>query len=1455
VHRLYLIFIVVVFFTTNVFAAQCLDVFPGANQTYGSELNLPSFKVSSRVDGNLYGSNLAIPAGNYVNVEVSKNGVGTFTTSNAEYRLKKLTVGKNATIQFVAGDYWIDQLRLEKNAKLTVVGAGTVRIYADSILQFASNTRVNQAAGNLIVVGYDDAELNQNADFTGVLYVHDRLSLDKNVSVLGAVTARVLNTSQGVGTTYQKTMITESDFNGMCDNTPEEIEPIANYRFDKCEYTGNSFEVIDQTGNYHATPNGVSDSASDAVINNSLNLTALGSSDWLNVPSGVVHGLNDFTLSFWVNTSKDKSQQEIFHALGSSTSDDELEVFLKDNDEVYIKVRDDSDTLTSSKEITDGNWHHIALTRVDNDVCLFVDGNEEECSSGVASGTLSVPNSTAVVIGQEQDEFGGGFSDDQGFEGKLDEFMVFDSALDSNDIQEIYDNQNIDLNYDGTMRDSVVCNPNIELVAGRVTLNNTADNPTFTHVCFDTPFSVVPVVFSLPTTANNGDRLALRIRNVTKDGFDIAQVESPEDANPNSPAGNLPQTVDFLAIAAGDYSLDGGATMRVSTLNTTRYQGRNFGGSSWETVSTADLGFSQSPSIIASIQTMNNETNPFPISDPFLATTVKDVTNTQFKIALERGETNSGTISASETIGYIAITSGLTGKLTDEISYESFRTANNVRGINSCRVFNLNGNYTDTPIVVASQNTRAGSDGGWLKRCAISTSSVGFSIVEDRDRDNDTNHIDERAGGLALGGTFKDFTNNCATSVDHFEINHDGNGLTCDAETITIKACADASCSTLNSDSNDVQLSINGTVNQTITVSGGSTSASFSYTDKDNPATLSLDQAYECKNGVSTSCDIVFADAGFRFLYGAAETTSIGNQVSGNNFVDAVKLQAVKDVNGVCEGLFTANKQIELSQQNIDPNGVAGLSFKVNGVAGTSIGKYPTYTGNITLNFGADSKAVIPAPVYLDAGQIRLHAKYNVGGVNLTGTSNDFWISPAELVMSAKSGGSDINGDTNEATIRHKAGQVFDFTVTALNSQGDVTENYTPNDIELLVTRTGPSADGVDGSFNYGTGSLSSALSPTYQSVTLESFDAGVSSTSNAYYSEVGLLNLDIQDVDYGFTGNTINADAINIGRFYPDHFDVVITNNSFADTCITGASDFTYIGQPFYYLNAPELTITAKNALGATTQNYTHADYQKLEASDINRSFPAEDTTKNGSDDATKMLVSATTSAGALSTSSSTPASSLGVMTYTFSDGDSFTYDKNANSLVGEFTMDYDIVLTNIEDSDGANASISLASDLPSSNTISPTGVNLRFGRWIIENTFGPETSDLILPMATQYYDGSNFITNTPDNCTSYDSYNSDDDANYSLTISDLTNPLPATNLTPISGDGSFALGLGELKIGKPTDGSQGQIRISYDATPTWLKFDWDGDGEFDNNPTAVATFGIFRGNDRIIYQREVHN
>ncbi|MEC8787896.1 MAG: DUF6701 domain-containing protein [Pseudomonadota bacterium] len=50
------------------------------------------------------------------------------------------------------------------------------------------------------------------------------------------------------------------------------------------------------------------------------------------------------------------------------------------------------------------------------------------------------------------------------------------------------------------------------------------------------------------------------------------------------------------------------------------------------------------------------------------------------------------------------------------------------------------------------------------------------------------------------------------------------------------------------------------------------------------------------------------------------------------------------------------------------------------------------------------------------------------------------------------------------------------------------------------------------------------------------------------------------------------------------------------------------------------------------------------------------------------------------------------------------------------------------------------------------------------------------------------------------------------------------------------------------------GNYPVSY-KPDAWLLWDWDGDGEADNPPNATLTYGVYRGNDNIIYKREQIN
>jgi MSHA biogenesis protein MshQ len=997
----------------------------------------------------------------------------------------------------------------------------------------------------------------------------------------------------------------------------------------------------------------------------------------------------------------------------------------------------------------------------------------------------------------------------------------------------------------GNMCDSEIIDE-VELVAGRVTLNDTRATPEFTHVCFDKPFSVVPAVFSIPTTANNSDRLTLRIRNVTESGFDIAQVESRESAKPGTPSGNVPQTVDFLAVVPGDYKLDAGAKMRVSSIDTKTFQSRSFG-RSWETISTADLSFSSPPAIIASIQTMQNEpqadnlTGPFPISQPFLATTVSNVNNTQFRIALERAETTAGSVARNENIAYIAISSGVIGQLTDDITFESFVTPNNIRGINSCHNFSLSSpNSSGNPLVIASQNTRNGSNGGWLKRCAIAPTNVGFSIVEDSDRDTDNSHVNEIAGGLALRGNFKDFTNTCSPvdTIDHYQISHGGSALTCSPALINVKACSNTNCSEVVSGDVEVTLSATST-SQTdsiwsenpITIPGGSSAGvaiDLTHTIAET-VTLGIDTAALNPAVCSPDCDLPFYDSGFVF--------DIPAQTSCETSTDMTISAVRKDITTqqCVQGFSNVNKTLKFWTDYISPNsGTQQVSLTQN--ATTHV--LATTEGTpVTVAFDANGEAVFNVN-YADAGQLSLNASHDGTGdqAGLRMLGSDVFVNvPAKLIVESNDSNADCASNDANCTRFKAAGEKFNFSVSATCSDNRITPNFEMNNIPLTVNTIKPTLETV------------APVTLGVDNINVIDTDNGKHTNSEQTISEVGVFTITATPTAEGYFNETVPVGtSTNIGRFIPDHF--ILTNP--INGSLGGGTPFFYTGQmvsaavtetvgqiTYADENAPAFNITAKAASGSTTLNYT-GNFIKLQAIDahVDRVSPVRDSYQVGADGINRVSLTSTLNNASL-------VGSDGTLQYQFNYNDNYVYTRNSNAIIAPFNAAIALRINSIVDADGVSAQDFDSDATNGILTLKPLGLDIRFGRWIMENSYGPETIDLRVPMQLQYWDGSFYAVNHID---SFSSFNATD---ASITENNL---LPAASDPIIYGSGGFIGGeTNLLTVTSPGMNVRGPVTVEH-LVPSWLQFDWNDDGTYNNNPYSQVNFGLYRGNDRIIYRRE---
>ncbi len=170
------------------------------------------------------------------------------------------------------------------------------------------------------------------------------------------------------------------------------------------------------------------------------------------------------------------------------------------------------------------------------------------------------------------------------------------------------------------------------------------------------------------------------------------------------------------------------------------------------------------------------------------------------------------------------------------------------------------------------------------------------------------------------------------------------------------------------------------------------------------------------------------------------------------------------------------------------------------------------------------------------------------------------------------------------------------------------------------------------------------------------------------------------------------------------------------------------------------------------------------------------------------------------------------------------------------------------------------------------PTQPPARYGRMAMDDVGGTSVSTINIPLRVEYWNGSRFITNTDDSASDYSS--DEDYVCYQEVWSEASGSdgsLKAVTktvdsgvsdelyATPYSADDSssirqqirFWLRMDDTSTTSPQTLETDDVTCgsSYMSQP-WLQYNWRGKG--DEDPSSVVTFGIHRGNDRVIYRGE---
>ncbi len=685
-------------------------------------------------------------------------------------------------------------------------------------------------------------------------------------------------------------------------------------------------------------------------------------------------------------------------------------------------------------------------------------------------------------------------------------------------------------------------------------------------------------------------------------------------------------------------------------------------------------------------------------------------------------------------------------------------------------------------------------------------------------------------------------SNPVGVQIDHFQLDHSGQALTCNPESVTIKACADAACTTLITDPVTATLSLdpvsisNGWIGgNTVTFSGGSTTVQL----RNNTATavtigvsgsVPTTKPFSttlCKAGAGTpsaaACTLNFADSGF--FFDVPDTYS--------NQPQTVTIKAVKksDLTQQCvPGFASQSKSIKFWSSYLLPNSNNYNSkMSVNSSAiGTSLG---TATP-VSLMFDAQGQSTMTVS-YPDAGQVQLDARYDgtgsEAGLVMLG-ADQFVARPVGLCITPPQGVCTA-GDSS-CPVFKKAGETFQVDIKAMAwesaNDGDIcagnqtTPNFVLSGIGLGSTLVAPSpgTNATLGTTSYNHVAAANSLNSVNQTV-----------------SEVGVFRMTATPSANGYFNYTIpSAQSQPVGRFIPADFNLV------SGDIVPACNAFSYMGQPF----GVTLDVRARNLSGGQTQNYTGL-FAKGDA------YLSVANNKDG-----KSLSARLRSLSALpwvnGRSAFTGNSEFVRLSDTQQDG------PYKSLLFGLYMKDNDGERTLIASPDFNDAVAGNCSGAGcNARLIDSVAMQVYFGRLLAGTGAGLASAPLAVPLQMQYYEAGNWQLNKLDQCTQLSLANQ----GFSFLNPGQTFDATSSELN-LGGSRKIKLGLGSsLPGGMSAVARDGEIlfqfakpdisvRIPYKvdlskqpSRPLWLSDPVTLQGE--------AIFGSSRGNDRIIYRREV--
>jgi hypothetical protein len=162
---------------------------------------------------------------------------------------------------------------------------------------------------------------------------------------------------------------------------------------------------------------------------NAVNLD--GSNDYVSMPTGVVNGLNNFSIATWVRLDTISTWSRIFD-IGTGMT---VNMFLTPQNGATNAVRfaittngnGSEQQISGSSALPTGTWTHVAVTKSGNTGTLYVNGSVVGTNNNMTLSPSSLGNTNQNWIGRSQ-------YPDPYLDGQIDDFRIYNRALSGSEV-------------------------------------------------------------------------------------------------------------------------------------------------------------------------------------------------------------------------------------------------------------------------------------------------------------------------------------------------------------------------------------------------------------------------------------------------------------------------------------------------------------------------------------------------------------------------------------------------------------------------------------------------------------------------------------------------------------------------------------------------------------------------------------------------------------------------------------------------------------------------------------------------------------------------------------------------------------------------------------------------------------------------------------------------------------